>query len=181
MERAWTRRELEDAQRFGDDPRIAAALEHADQFGPAEYLAAGPKLFALWRGGWAPGAHPRGAALVAAAVDARRAGYYRGLPLAFFHNLHPHYLRQPHRVRLNPEPWAEAVTWATERRHATSGLLVRDEDDEDRYLVFDYIAAEVDADPESASIPGGLCRSVLKQFGVHACRNPWSNGPNGRI
>jgi hypothetical protein len=80
MERGWTPAELDEARRFTDDIRIAAALANADQFGPAEYLAAGPKLLAIWRGGWEPGTHPRGAALVTAAIDARRAGYHRGLP-----------------------------------------------------------------------------------------------------
>jgi uncharacterized protein DUF4062/tetratricopeptide repeat protein len=162
MERAWTAAELDEARRFTDDARIAAALEHAAEFGPAEYLAAGPKLLALWRDGWAPGTHPRGAALVTAAVDARRAGYYRGLPLEFFRDLHEHYLRQSHRVRLDPEPWADAVAWATKRRHATSGLLIRDDDDDDdRYLVFDYLPAEVDADPDAPPIPDAVWYALI--------------------
>jgi eukaryotic-like serine/threonine-protein kinase len=55
-------------------------------------------------------------------------------------------------MRLDPEPWADAVAWATKRRHGTSGLLIRDEDDEDRYLVFDYLPAKVDADPRAPPI-----------------------------
>src|SRR4051794_37424132 len=59
-----------------DDTRIAAALERSAEFGVAEYLAAGPKLLTIWRDGWAPGTHPRGAAIVAGAVAARRAGFF---------------------------------------------------------------------------------------------------------
>jgi hypothetical protein len=63
------------ADRAGDDGRIADALTHADTFGIAEYLASGPQLFTEWENAWSRGHHPRAAALIAVAIDIRRAGY----------------------------------------------------------------------------------------------------------
>ncbi|WP_151483753.1 tetratricopeptide repeat protein [Streptomyces albicerus] len=151
IDRTWTPAEVERAHQCARDPRIASALEHCDQFGLAEYIAAGPKLFALWQDSWAPGTHPRGAAIVAAAVDARRAGVYGGLSPEILRTLHEHYLLQRGGARLRPEPWEEAMTWATRAAYATSGLLVPDAPD--RYVVFDYLPDVVEADPDAAPIP----------------------------
>ena len=176
MTRAWTSAEREEASRFADDVRIAEALQHADDFGPAEYLAAGPKLLALWRAGWDVGNHPRGAALVAAAADARRAGCHWGLPLDLLQELHGHYLRQRHRRHLVPEPWDDAVAWATALRHGTSGLLMRDDDD--RYVVFDYLPAEMDADPDAPPVLDPVWPILIKnidpaQMNVIGCMAEW--------
>jgi hypothetical protein len=161
IDRTWTTAEVERAQAFADDPRIVAALEHCDQFGLAEYLAAGPKLLAAWQDGWAPGIHPRGAAIVAAAVDARRAGFYRGLTPAVLRALHEHYLQQRGGARLRPESWEQALTWATRAAYATTGLLMPD--GPDHYVVFDYLPDVVDADPTTAPIPGETWQELIGQ------------------
>jgi hypothetical protein len=136
IDRTWSTAEVERARAFADDPRVAAALEHCDQFGLAEYLAAGPKLLAAWEDGWAPSTHPRGAAIVAAAVDARRAGFYRGLTPAALRILHEPYLRQRGGARLRPESWEQALAWATRAVYATTGLLMPE--GPDHYVAFDY-------------------------------------------
>lgn len=151
LDRRWTSAELARARAFGADERIAAALRHADQFGIAEYLAAGPQLLADWQDGWSPGAHPRGAALVAAAVDARRASYHCPLPLDLLHDLHEHYLHQRGGAALRPEPWDDALAWAVEPLHATTSLLIPQDDD--RYLAFDYLPDACDANSAAAPIP----------------------------
>src|SRR5690349_10268611 len=74
--RAWSSDELDRAAEHRHDPRIKEALDHSDRFGVAEYLAAGPQLFVDWQNAWAPGTHPRAAALVLSAVDARRVGMH---------------------------------------------------------------------------------------------------------
>lgn len=176
LDRAWTSTELEAASRVADDVRIADALKHADEIGPAEYLAAGPKLLALWRAGWDVGNHPRGAALVAAAIDVRRAGCSWGVSLDLVRQLHGQYLTQPHRRRLEPEPWDDAVAWATARRHGTSGLLMTEGDD--RYIVFDYLPAEVDADPGAPRVADSVWVALAEtadpaQANVIGCTAQW--------
>lgn len=157
----WTPAELDRAQTFAGDERISAALQHADRFGVAEYLAAGPQLLADWHDGWAPSTHPRGAALVAAAVDARRAGYRRGLPLGQLRRLHEHYLLEGGGARLRPEGWDEALAWAVEPLPATTSSLLS-HDDEERYRAFDYLPDAVDSDPDAAPVPELIWRTLIE-------------------
>lgn len=159
IDRVWTSAELTRAASFAADTRIAAALEHSTEFGVAEYLAAGPKLLTTWRDGWAPGTHPRGAAIVAGAVDARRAGFFDGLSPELLRSLHDHYLQERGSVRLRPESWDDALAWATQARYATSGLLVPT--DPDHYLVFDYLPDAIDAAPDTAPIPEATWRLLI--------------------
>lgn len=93
LDRLWSQEELKLAASYAEkDPRIALALKHAKTFGVAESLAAGPELLSDWRNAWAPGTHARGAALVAAAVDCRRAGLSDPVPHDLLLELHHHYL-----------------------------------------------------------------------------------------
>ncbi|NEA68365.1 hypothetical protein [Streptomyces sp. SID12488] len=94
------------------DPRLIRALAGDERFGVAELLAAGPELVEAWRHAWMPGRHPRAAALVAAAVDARRAGYHRPLPAEILQQLHEGYLVRRGGVELRPESFSEALNWA---------------------------------------------------------------------
>ena len=152
LERRWSDTEIDRARAFRDG-RIADALIHADRYGVAEYLAAGPQLLAAAQNAWAPeGRHTRGAALVAAAVDARRAGWHRPLPVGLLRELHEHYLKARGGAMLRPEPWDAAVAWAKTPLYATSSLLVPDDRHEDCFHVFDYLPDAVGAAPESAPI-----------------------------
>ncbi|WP_433049233.1 tetratricopeptide repeat protein [Dactylosporangium sp. CS-033363] len=138
LPRRWSAAELARARTRGDDPRIRAALRNAGDFGVAELLAAGPDLVRAWRAGWSPGAHPRGAALVAAAVDCRRAGVHDPQPVAFLADLAEERLRRRGGALLRPEPLDEAVRWATAPAHGASSLLLPTADP-DRVLAFDYL------------------------------------------
>ena len=82
MARMFSAQELERARARDWDPRVAEALGHSREYGIAEYLAAGPQLLRDWEDarGAAAGRHARGAALVAAAIDLRRAGVHRPHP-----------------------------------------------------------------------------------------------------
>jgi hypothetical protein len=111
LSRRWTDPEQLRAQAYTADRRLAQALRTADKYGIAETLAAGPELAETWQLGWTPGHHPRGAALVAAAVDARRIGYHRPLPLTVLERMHGAYLEG--RPELRPESLQEALQWAT--------------------------------------------------------------------
>ncbi|MDQ7808262.1 hypothetical protein Q5425_31400 [Amycolatopsis sp. A133] len=138
LARPWSNAEIQEARRIDSgDPRIAEALTKVDHFGVAEYLAAGPQLLATWRDAWAPGAHPRAAALVMAAVDARRAGIHRPLSLDVLTQAHEAYLGQRGGHRLRPEPVADAIDWATTPLHATSSLLIPGGDG--LLIAFDYL------------------------------------------
>lgn len=163
LARSWSSAELARAEQLRDDSEIASALEHADRYGIAEYLAAGPDLLARWLNGWAPGEHPRGAALVAAAVDAGRAGCRTGAPLSVLRGLHEGYLAERGGERLRPEPWEQAVAWATETILATASLLASD--GEDRYSSFDYLLDAVDLDPQAGRVPEATWTSLLRWAG----------------
>lgn len=143
LPRSWSSDEVQRARRIEvRDHRIVEALEQVDRFGVAEYLAAGPQILAAWRDAWAPGMNPRGAALVLAAVDARRAGMHRPLSLEVLTRAHEAYLRRRGGYRLRPEPIDRAVEWATTPLHATSSLLIPSDDQ--AFLAFDYLIDAID-------------------------------------
>jgi len=125
------------------DPRIADAMAHADTYGIAEYLAAGPELLRDWEDAWTPNtdpaapANPRGAALVAAAVDIRRAGWSTPIPVRLLDQVHEHYLAGFGGDRLNPEQLTDAWEWACRPRHGTTALLQHESDS--HVQVFDYL------------------------------------------
>ena len=119
ISREFTPAELNRARDLSDDPRIADALAHADRYGLAEYLAAGPQLRDKWLAG--RDTHPRGAALVAAAVDCRCAGFIAPLPTALLDAVHVHYL--PSNPRRRIEDRDTAWKWAKELWRHTSAML----------------------------------------------------------
>ena len=139
LDRRWTAEELYRAQAHVSDRRLAHALAVADHFGVAETLAAGPELAETWRNGWTPGHHPRGAALVAAAVGARRFGYHRPLPMHVLECMHSAYLAERGGPELRPEPMAEAMQWATTPTFANGANSLLIGSPENGYLAFDYL------------------------------------------
>jgi hypothetical protein len=143
LPRHWSWDELARAEQQSHDPRVADAVRHAEEFGVAEYLAAGPQLLAEWRLAWAPATHPRAAAMVQAAVDARRAGIHRPLPISVLAKLNQPYLERRGGERLRPEPFDVAATWATTPLHATSSLLLPNGDG---LLAFDYLIDTIEKD-----------------------------------
>jgi hypothetical protein len=145
LPRAWSHNELARAAEHRGDLRIADALDHSQRFGLAEYLAAGPQLLADWRNAWEPGTHVRGAALVLAAVDARRVGIHRPLPLQVLEEIHGHYLDRRGGSLLRAEPLDAAMAWATSPLHATSSLLIPAEDS--GFLAFDYLIDSIAREP----------------------------------
>ncbi|MFJ9634458.1 hypothetical protein ACIRU8_42875 [Streptomyces sp. NPDC101175] len=148
LPRAWSSAELARAGNHNSDRRIEAALAHADRFGVAEYLAAGPRLLDDWQHAWAPGTHPRAAALVAGAVLARRTGIHRPLPSTVLDRLARPYLAERGGHLLRPEPLAEALAWAVTPLHATSSLLLPVGDT--GCVAFDYL---IDALPKRVPPP----------------------------
>jgi tetratricopeptide (TPR) repeat protein len=142
------------------DQRIADALDHTGEYGLAEYLAAGPELLNDWENAWEAG-HPRAAALIAAAVDCRRAGLTRPLPRRLLESLHEDYLALRGGDRLAPESLVEAWAWATRPRRATTALIgpCTDQDGEPTDVeVFDYL---VDATQRDTTLGGRVPQQTL--------------------
>lgn len=166
LRRPLTSAERERALTRAWDQRIADALDHADEYGLAEYLAAGPELLNDWENAWEAG-HPRAAALIAAAVDCRRAGLTRPLPRTLLESLHERYLARRGGNRLGPEPLDEAWAWAMHPRRATTALIrpSTDPDSEPAAVeVFDYLvdATQQDATPENC-VPEQTLTTALAQ------------------
>jgi hypothetical protein len=166
LSRLWSPAEVERAS-MSADPRVTEAARHADEFGVAEYLAAGPQLLAEWRDAWSPGNHPRAAALVAAAVDVSRAGVRRGVGIDLLRRLHGHYLAARGGPLLRPEPFDDALSWATRTLHATSSLLVPVE--RGRYRPFGYLTDAVAADLQQADVQDNTWRVLITRMSPADC------------
>lgn len=156
LARRWTPQECRRAAAHTDDARIAAALRTCDRFGIAETIAAGPELTVAWENAWAPGANPRAAAVITAAVDCRRAGLRSALTAELLEALHTPYLAERGGTDLRPEAFTEALLWASAPALATSALLVRDSDD--RYKAFDYLLNV----PSLAPVPDHLWNQLIR-------------------
>ncbi|WP_369263514.1 tetratricopeptide repeat protein [Streptomyces sp. R35] len=161
VDRILSETELRNALAYADDLRIADAIEHAQRYGLAEYLAAGPECLAIWHNAWQSGGHLRGAALVATAVDARRAGITVGLPRTLLERLHGYYLQRHRGAALRPEPLNEAWDWATRPRLGTTGLLMPTTS-ENHVDVFDYLVDDVErSERADRDIPAELLTALL--------------------
>jgi tetratricopeptide (TPR) repeat protein len=141
--RWFTTAELERARVRDWDPRIAEAIRHADGYGIAEYLATGPLLLRTFEDARSSAAdpHARGAALVTAAIDIRRAGYLAPIPRDLLERVHRDYLDPVEHGRKRRESLAQAWEWATARQSAATGLLHPAGDNQ--VEVFDYLTDSV--------------------------------------
>ncbi|MER5635374.1 tetratricopeptide repeat protein [Kitasatospora sp. NPDC002227] len=161
--RRWSGPECERARLRARDPRIERALRSSGRFGVSEVLASGPALLDSWRDAWAPGANPRGAALVAAAVDCRRLGLRRPLPQEWLAELHLPYLAERGGEDLKPEPLGPALAWAGQPAHATSSLLTGSA--AAGWTAFDYL---LDG-PGLRPVPDHLWDGLLPRLGAADC------------
>ncbi|MFF1646236.1 tetratricopeptide repeat protein [Streptomyces sp. NPDC058240] len=165
LDRQWSPEEIERATR-SSDPRVREAARHSEEYGIAEYLAAGPQLFLEWQNAWAPGLHPRGAAIVSAAVDLRRAGVKEPVPKQVLERLHECYLEQRGGMRLRPEPMLDAFHWALEPLHATSSLLVPVQNE--MFRAFDYLEETVAREGKTPNPPDEVWESAINEFSLES-------------
>ncbi|MFH8657343.1 tetratricopeptide repeat protein [Streptomyces afghaniensis] len=163
IDRRWGDQEVKRAGRSAD-PRVRDASRHAAEYGIAEYLAAGPQLYLEWQNAWAPGLHPRGAALVSAAVDLQRVGVQEPVSRELLERLHDNYLGQRGGIRLRPEPILDAFHWALEPLHATSSLLIPVADD--MFRAFEYLPAAVARDKRSDGPPDDVWATAIEDFSL---------------
>ncbi|MFJ5897448.1 tetratricopeptide repeat protein [Streptomyces sp. NPDC093064] len=160
LPRLWAPEEIERARKV-DDIRVQGAVAFSTHYGVAEYLAAGPRLYQEWTLAWGPGGNPRGAALVAAAVDCVRAGITHSVPRELLVSMHEAYLTRVGGAILRPETIEEAFDWATSLRFGVTSLLLPAGQPE-RYKVFDYIADEFTRSNASQIIENDSWRQILE-------------------
>ncbi|MGW8699666.1 tetratricopeptide repeat protein [Streptomyces eurythermus] len=161
LDRAWSTEEVKRAK-WSTDPRVAEAARHSKEYGIAEYLAAGPQLYLEWKNAWAPGLHPRGAAIVAAAVDLKRVGIKSPVSRELLERLHVIYLQRRGGIRLRPEPILDAFHWALEPLHATSSLLMPVEDD--MFKAYEYLAEALAREGRASAPPDEVWESAIDEF-----------------
>jgi len=165
MARMFSPEELDRARARDWDPRVAEALGHSRKYGIAEYLAAGPELLQDWEDarGAAAGPHARGAALVAAAIDLRRAGHTGPIPRVVLGHVQEQYLTGPEHGRTPREPLPTAWQWAT-RQRVTTALLQPVASD--RVEVFDYLVDTVQRrTAPGAHVPEQIIRAAVDASG----------------
>jgi tetratricopeptide (TPR) repeat protein len=164
LARRFSREERRRAAERAWDPRIADALAHSGQYGLAEYLAAGPVLWRRWQDAQSVDSPDRfrvGAALVAAALDCRRAGLRRPLPVSLLRSLVPIYLDSVVPNRAGPVVFEEGLVWATEPVQATSALLSVGDGGVD---VFDYLLDMVQSANVDRPVPEPLWAHLIGQL-----------------
>ncbi|MEU3460384.1 tetratricopeptide repeat protein, partial [Streptomyces sp. NPDC006733] len=170
LQRLWTGGELARAADC-DDSRVIDALTHHGPYGIAEYLAAGPALLHQWRRANRAGGHPRGAALVAAAVDLTRTGLRPPYHLDVLAALHQSYLDQAGGPLLRPESLDEALSWAGDVRYGVTSLLLPTADP-GAWTVFDYLVDQtftaIPEDVWEAALTHAADASDRFTVGVHA-------------
>ncbi|MFF4290409.1 tetratricopeptide repeat protein [Streptomyces sp. NPDC001633] len=115
------------------DPRLVDALCSSGPEGAAAYLTLGPLLWDEWWRARRADRHPRGHALVRAALDLARCGLHGPLPMDLLTKVHEGYANV---TGMDREPLADAREWATERRHGLLRFLVRGTDDTWRVAPF---------------------------------------------
>ncbi|GAA4096157.1 hypothetical protein GCM10022284_37360 [Streptomyces hundungensis] len=161
LPRLWTPEEIGRARKV-DDARVQGAVAFSTHYGVAEYLAAGPRLYQEWVLAWGPGINPRGAALVAAAVDCVRAGITQSVTRDLLVSMHETYLARVGGAASRPETIEEAFEWATCLRFGVTSLLMPATEHPGRFKVFDYLADEFMRSNSSQPIPSNSWRSILE-------------------
>jgi TPR repeat protein len=106
---SFTRAELDRAASLAPrDPRIAEAVSETENWNLTETLAAAPDLVSRW----VNAADPYGAAVITAAVIARRCGHPEPLPAKVLESLAASVLTAADRGRAAPRWFPDALNWA---------------------------------------------------------------------
>ncbi|CAL9618726.1 hypothetical protein SUDANB121_05816 [Nocardiopsis dassonvillei] len=188
LDRVWSEAEItratQTANRYGDQA-LSDALEGQRRsaengtfvHGVAEYLAAAPELIDLWKCSknsiGTEGGHPRGYRLVAAAVDLARIGVEH-VTSELLEVAHARY-ELPSALR--PEPFSDALEWASEVVFGASSLLVPSNDmGHPSWRPFDYLI-DVVSDPIPPAVWGDALLhiknpDVLFSMGIKAADDP---------
>ncbi|MGW1893178.1 DNA ligase LigA-related protein [Streptomyces sp. NPDC002004] len=137
LARAWTAAEQDrlreraaEASHPAGDHRLARADGFSRTEGVATYLAVGPLLWREWWRARHADRHPRGHALVRAALDLARCGLTGALPMDLLEAVHQEYPKtEADADVMDGERYTDALAWATERRYGGLRLLVPEDND----------------------------------------------------
>ncbi|ELP62379.1 tetratricopeptide repeat protein [Streptomyces turgidiscabies] len=121
LPRDWSHGERKRAGEAAD-PRLTEAARRCGAEGVAGYLAVGPMLWEEWQRARRADRHPRGYALVRAAVDLARCGLRGPLPQGLLVQVHAGYEGV---AGMEREPVDDALAWAAEKRHGVLRMLRR--------------------------------------------------------
>ncbi|MER5932937.1 hypothetical protein [Streptomyces sp. NPDC002054] len=165
LDRQWSKAEMSRLRAHlanpNPDMRLADAARHHGVHGIAEYLAAGPKLLEEFlTARRQPKGHPRGAALVQAAIDLARAGISTPLPTETLLALSTYYLSAGEASRLRAESSEQALMWATEIQFGVAGMLVAT-DTAEAWRPFDYLVDATASAVEAADIPDEVWEAAV--------------------
>lgn len=154
LQPSFTAAEQDRARAVADrDPRIAEALAHGRNL--PETLAAAPDLIRRW----IHAADPYGAAVITAAVTARRCGHRLPLPPAVLLPLAQHALTPEQRAHARPDWFQTAVHWARMPVRGTAAPLLALAD-------------------KPAVIEGFSVSDILVQHAVSDSASPWHRIPD---
>lgn len=124
-----------------DDPRLAYAIEHAEQGHITQYLAGAPALIERYRN-----APPAARAVIEVAMDARRLGLGPTVPLSLLEFAAPSYLTNLQWEQVADAWLSQALEYATLPLHGARGPLTRirprpgeTEPPEPHYRLADYL------------------------------------------
>ncbi|MCR8576085.1 tetratricopeptide repeat protein [Streptomyces sp. Isolate_219] len=159
LERIWDEHEREFAAR-SSDPRVSDALNSDRAYGLAEYLAAGPQVLRAWKSASRVNGNPRGAALVAAAVDLARTGVGTSIPSSSIERLHERYLANAGGPALRPEELDEAWQWAGEIILGVTSPLIPST--HGTWKPFDYLVSNSARESHPRDIPDEIWNEVLQ-------------------
>ncbi|MDA3627107.1 hypothetical protein OU415_16805 [Saccharopolyspora sp. WRP15-2] len=123
LERKLSESEQDRAMQMPADDRILAALKEFPNMGLAEYLASGPQLVERWLLGRSLDNQPLGAAMVSAAVDLARVGWYKPLQSEDLRKLAELYTDIRIVALAADTAFDDALRWATAPVNATTALL----------------------------------------------------------
>ncbi|UIX33515.1 hypothetical protein [Streptomyces sp. GQFP] len=121
LPRGWSHGERKRAGET-EDPRLTDAARRCGAEGVAAYLAVGPMLWEEWQRARRADRHPRGYALVRAAVDLARCGLRGPLPQDLLVKVYEGYEAM---AGLERESVDEALAWAAEKRDGVLRMLRR--------------------------------------------------------
>jgi hypothetical protein len=156
--RQLTKTERAEAERFRSDPRIAGALDNTTGAGLAEHIAAGPAAVERWLGG-RNGANEVGSAIISAAVDCSRMGYFSPIPRSWLESMCVAYL-EPRTIQRNADiDLDRAFEWATMEVQGASSCLIPLGDD--NFCAFEYLVDYAQTDTNHSDIPGNVWHVVI--------------------
>ncbi|MEU5315202.1 hypothetical protein AB0G67_00520 [Streptomyces sp. NPDC021056] len=121
LPREWNEDERERAGTTGD-ARLTEAARRSGTEGVAAYLSVGPLLWEEWQRARRADRHPRGHALVRAAIDLARCGLHGSISQDLLVKVHEAYYVVSGMER---ESVDEALGWAAEKRHGALRMLRR--------------------------------------------------------